>query len=188
MMLDFRDTGPGYCAGTSKALAVCAPSIQPEFVPSVANAETLSAELPLPSDKTCRVLYPASFKARTTLQRGLEERGCEVVRLNTYSTEKVQQVSQQQLEDALACSVVAIASPSALKAWFKIAGQEQAMARVLACIGSTSGNAALALGYSEERVIWSENPGLEGLVNSIEQALEMQDKSEKIGEFATPKA
>lgn len=93
------------------------------------------------------------------------------MRLNTYSTEKVQEVSEQQMEEARACDVVAVASPSALKAWVKIAGEVHAREKVLACIGSTSGNAALALGYDPERVLWSDTPGLQGLVDSIEQAV-----------------
>lgn len=151
---------------------MCAPNIQPGFVPSIANAATLSAELPLSSGKEqWQVLYPASLKAQNTLQGGLESRGCKVVRLNTYSTEKVQHVSQKHLENALQCNVVAVASPSALKAWVNIAGEVQARDKVLACIGSTSGNAALALGYEQKRVLWSDRPGLQGLVECIEQAL-----------------
>lgn len=91
--------------------------------------------------------------------------------MNTYNTEKVQQVAQQELELALECEVIAIASPSALKAWVKIAGESRAKEKVLACIGSTSGNAALALGFDPERVLWSEQPGLQGLVECIEQAV-----------------
>lgn len=164
--------------GTSKALARCAPSIQPGFVPSIANAETLSGELPLPASKQhWQVLYPASAKAKNTLQGGLESRGCEVLRLNTYSTEKVQQVSELQLEEALACDVVAVASPSALKAWVSIAGETRAKETTLACIGSTSGNAALALGYDPGRVLWSDTPGLQGLVDCIEQALSGEVRS-----------
>jgi uroporphyrinogen-III synthase len=149
-----------------------APELTPQFTPSKANAETLSAELPLDSGAVNQILYPASLKAKNTLQDGLEARGCTVTRLNTYSTERVQEVTAEELQKALECSVVAIASPSALKAWLKLAGRNAAESKMTACIGSTSGKAALEMGLPRELVVWSNSPGLQGLVESIETALE----------------
>lgn len=69
-------------------------------------------------------------------QNGLEVRGCEVVRLNTYDTVPVTQLDPEQLERAKAARVVAIASPSAVKAWVKFAGDQNQTDVALACIGA----------------------------------------------------
>ncbi|KAL7473381.1 hypothetical protein ACHAXS_013833 [Conticribra weissflogii] len=65
--------------------------IQVGFVPSKATAETLVKELPQSEAATSEgrkttIFYPASAKAKNTLQIGLEERDFDVLRLNTYDT------------------------------------------------------------------------------------------------------
>lgn len=146
------------------------PDLEPAFVPSKANAETLAAELPSPTPHST-VLYPASQRAQHTLQDGLAARGFTVTRLDTYSTEAVAAVAPAALQEALTCAVVAVAAPSALKAWTRIAGEAAAKARPVACIGGTSARAALRLGWPERSVFWPESPGLEGFVGSIKEAL-----------------
>jgi hypothetical protein len=42
----------------------------------------------------------------------------------------------------------------------------------LACIGSTSGMAALEMGFEGERVFWDDKPGMDGFVRSVEAALD----------------
>eukprot|EP00892_Ulva_mutabilis_P001368 jgi/Ulvmu1/11231/UM073_0003.1 len=157
--------------GTSRILEQHSPSLTPAFVPSKANAETLSAELPAPAAGDAAVLYPASQRAQHTLQDGLTARGFRVTRLDTYSTKPVKTVPEPELQAALACAVVAVAAPSALKAWLRIAGDSAAKARPVACIGSTSGRAALRLGWREDHVFWPDSPGLEGFVDSVKDAL-----------------
>lgn len=67
-------------------------------------------------ERRCRVLYPASAKAQKTLETGLQARGFEVRRLNTYDT-----VPASWNEDAkaaaAAATVAAFGSPSAVKTW-----------------------------------------------------------------------
>ena len=193
--------------------------LQAAFVPSRANADALSSELPLTAPATTRgghaqepaaappltsepnepqsrdadgkvavsssqasqdagthghaprVLYPASARARTTLQKGLEERGFEVMRLNTYDTVAVLEVSDAQRREALGCDVVSIASPSALKAWVQLVGLERVQQMYVACIGSTSGEAALKLGLDKDKVFWAESPGMEGFLASVMSAV-----------------
>ena len=70
------------------------------------------------------------------LQDGLEARGYKVVRLNTYNTVTVKDLNPAQEKAARAAKVVAIASPSTLKAWVEIVGQEHAAATSVACIGA----------------------------------------------------
>lgn len=162
------------------------PRLHIAFCPSKANAVTLAAELPKqvpphpvtdaarPTDANAptRVLYPASRRAATTLQDGLAKRGFQVVRLNTYDTVPVTDVAEDDLLEAMRCEVVCIASPSALKAWVDLVGFEAANAQVLACIGSTSGKAAIELGFARDRVFWDPAPGMDGFVRSVRAALE----------------
>ena len=68
--------------GTSKPLIEA--GLHPFFEPSDATAATLSAELPESHGK--KVLYPTSAIAENTMQVGLESRGFQVTRLNTYNT------------------------------------------------------------------------------------------------------
>jgi uroporphyrinogen-III synthase len=183
-------------AGTARVLPEVDPSgtLTPAFVPSKANAEALSTELPRAPTagdaqqansgnhqpegssgaRAPTVLYPASAKARSTLQKGLEARGFSVTRLNTYDTVPLESCPDEQLQQALACKVVAIASPSALEAWAGLVGLEQVKRQLVACIGSTSANAALELGLHGEAVFWEEDPGMEGFVSSVLRALEQE--------------
>lgn len=163
-------SAPTSPAGTSRILEQHSADLTPAFVPSKANAEALSAELPQDTPDAT-VLYPASQRAQHTLQRGLEARHFRVTRLDTYSTEAVTRVSADALEAARRCAVVSVAAPSALKAWLQVAGEDAAKARPVACIGGTSVKAAARLGWPEERVFWPESPGLDGFVASIKDAL-----------------
>ena len=78
--------------GKSTSDALRLGGLEVAFEPTKATARTLAAELPdllaaSSSGRGCRVLYPASAKAATTLQDGLAARGFKVARLDTYSTE-----------------------------------------------------------------------------------------------------
>jgi uroporphyrinogen-III synthase len=179
-------------AGTGKELKDADPRLHIAFCPSIANAATLASELPLEphqivgvtpelaeafqelgsGDGARRVLYPASARAKLTLQEGLKDRGFDVMRLDTYDTKPVTECSETELREALQCDVVCIASPSALKAWVNMVGMERARQLVLACIGSTSGKAALEMGFERDRVFWDDSPGMDGFVRSIEAALD----------------
>lgn len=151
-------------------------ALAPAFMPSKANADCLSAELPhgcapAQPDALCTVLYPASSKAQNTLQAGLERRPFAVTRLNTYDTVRVTECSDAERAQALRCPVVSIGSPSALKACVSLMGESVAKGKAIACIGSTSGEAALRLGFDADCVFWDDQPGMEGWVRSIRAAL-----------------
>lgn len=155
--------------GTGKILeATREPALRPQFTPSLANAEHMGPELPLIEGGTNAVLYPSSAKASTVLQEGLERRGFEVVRLNTYNTVTVKEIEAETLEVAKRARVVAIASPSALKAWVEHVGRARAEEMIIACIGSTSARAAEKLGL--RNVLFPEQPGLEMFVQTIYEA------------------
>lgn len=115
------------------------------------------------------ILYPSSAKASTLLQDGLEKRGFEVLRLNTYNTVTVKDLEYDVLEKAKQAKVVAIASPSALKAWVEHVGPTSANRITVAAIGSTSARAADKLGL--ERVKYPEKPGVDTFVETIIDAL-----------------
>ncbi|PRW50788.1 Uroporphyrinogen-III chloroplastic isoform D [Chlorella sorokiniana] len=156
---------------------------QPQFVPSVANAEHFGPELPFVEGGSKRVLYPASNKASTELQSGLEKRGFEVLRLNTYDTVPVTRLDAAALEAAKQAAVVTVGSPSAIKAWVQIVGEEatQGMAWVqivgeeatqgmsIACIGSTSARAAEKLGL--QCIKYPDAPGVDTWAAVVEDCL-----------------
>lgn len=148
-----------------------------DFVPSIANAEHFAPELPMIKGGNNHILYPASCKAGSWLQKGLEKRGFSVKRLNTYDTLPVESIDGAVLEIALQAKVIAVASPSAVKAWTKFSSLHHDVNNndnnnkvAIACIGSTSAKAAHALGYSS--IYWPDAPGLDGFVAAITDALD----------------
>ncbi|XP_047336991.1 uroporphyrinogen-III synthase, chloroplastic isoform X2 [Impatiens glandulifera] len=137
-------------------------SIDIAFAPSKATGKVLAIELPRYGNKnTCKVLYPSSAKASGEIEEGLSSRGFEVTRLNTYTTMPVRHVDQQVLKQAFSAPVVAVASPSAIKAWVDLTSEsEQQSISSVACIGETTASVAKKLGL--RNVYYPENPGLEG--------------------------
>ncbi|PKU68503.1 Uroporphyrinogen-III synthase, chloroplastic [Dendrobium catenatum] len=147
------------------------------FSPSKATGKVLAAELPNDGDSTCKVLYPASVKAGNEIEEGLTDRGFKVTRLNTYSTEPVQEVDHAVLKQALSAPVLAVASPSAIRAWINLVPKSESWDKSVACIGQTTALAAKKLGL--KNVYYPDNPGLDGWVESILEALRMHEKVEK---------
>lgn len=143
-----------------------------DFVPSKANAKNLAEELPKVSMEGGKVLYPASAKASHELETGLLARGFEVIRLNTYSTDSVKVIDPSVLALAVAAPVVALASPTAVRAWVDLIDLSTWVGAA-ACIGQTSAVAAQKAGL--KRVFYPDNPGIDGWVQSILDALETQN-------------
>ncbi|CAN6290426.1 unnamed protein product [Urochloa humidicola] len=144
-------------------------SLEIAFSPSNAMGKVLASELPRGNESTCKVLYPASAKASREIQEGLSDRGFHVTRLNTYTTVPVEDVEPVTLKLAISAPVVAVASPSALKAWLKLISKVNNWDNSIACIGETTGSAAKKLGLKS--VYYPTTPGLEGWVESILEAL-----------------
>ena len=110
-------------AATGRALAAGAPdafALEKQFIPSKATAATMARELPC--EQGSFILYPASKRAASTLEDGLEARGATVVRLNTYSTERVASLDPADIARAVAADVVTFGSPSAVRAWVELCG------------------------------------------------------------------
>ncbi|XP_022144140.1 uroporphyrinogen-III synthase, chloroplastic [Momordica charantia] len=139
------------------------------FAPSKAIGKVLASELPKLGDTKCRVLYPASTKASNDIEEALSNRGFEVMRLNTYTTAPVDYVDQTVLEQARSLPVVTVASPSAVRAWVNLISEPNEWEKSLACIGETTAAAAERFGL--KNVYYPKNPGLEGWVDSILEAL-----------------
>ncbi|CAL4998608.1 unnamed protein product [Urochloa decumbens] len=160
-------------------------SLEVAFSPSKAMGKSLASELPRGSESTCKVLYPASAKASHEIrilcivciydvfppnaEEGLSDRGFYVTRLNTYTTVPVEDVKPLTLKLAISAPVVAVASPSALKAWLKLISKVNNWDNSIACIGETTGSAAKKLGLKS--VYYPTTPGLEGWVESILEAV-----------------
>ena len=148
--------------------------IRVEFVPSKATAATMCMELPEEyTDLPTKVFYPASAQAKPTLQKGLEKRGFEVTRLNTYNTVPVK-FSEDQIKSAKEADVVSFASPSAVIAWLENIGGDGDHAKRIpaACIGETSAQACREMGWDEENIFYPEKPGIGGWASAVAEALE----------------
>ncbi|KAK4795459.1 hypothetical protein SAY86_013453 [Trapa natans] len=139
------------------------------FTPSKATAKVLASELPKTGKGRCTVLYPASVKASNEIEEGLSSRGFHVMRLDTYTTIHVHHLDQEVLEETMSVPVLAVASPSAVKAWVNIIPDPDCWNNSIACIGETTALVAKRLGL--QRVFYPENPSLEGWVDSILEAL-----------------
>ncbi|XP_021658897.2 uroporphyrinogen-III synthase, chloroplastic isoform X2 [Hevea brasiliensis] len=135
-------------------------SLDIAFAPSKATGKVLASELPKSENGRCTVLYPASAKASNEIEEGLSNRGFEVVRLNAYSTVPVDHVDQMVLKQALFCPVIAVASPSAVRAWFNLISESKQWNNSVACIGETTASAAKSLGL--KNVYFPTHPGFEG--------------------------
>ncbi|CAN8284434.1 unnamed protein product [Cochlearia groenlandica] len=144
-------------------------SLHVAFTPSKATGKILASELPKNDGKRSSVLYPASIKAGNDIEEGLSSRGFEVVRLNTYTTVPVQSVDAILLQQALSASVLSVASPSAIRAWLSLIENEEPWSSYVACIGETTASAARRLGL--KNVYYPEQPGIDGWVESIKEAL-----------------
>ncbi|CAM9484237.1 unnamed protein product, partial [Discosporangium mesarthrocarpum] len=160
------------CVGKATGEALRKGGVQPVFTPSKATGETLAAELPLPSRVTAsgatpRVLYPASARALQTLEEGLQNRGFEVQRLDTYNTVPAAWGAVEET-DAGCAAVAAFGSPSAVKTWAARVGTERAAA---ACIGETSARACQAEGWADSQIFYPDKPGIEGWVQAVRDAL-----------------
>ncbi|KAK8951800.1 hypothetical protein KSP39_PZI003440 [Platanthera zijinensis] len=147
------------------------------FSPSKATGKVLASELPKDCSNTCRVLYPASVKAGTEIEEGLSDRGFDVTRLNTYNTVPVQEIDHVVLKQALSVPVVAVASPSAIRAWVNLVQKSKNWDKSVACIGQTTALAAKRLGL--KNVYYPDNPGLEGWVDCILEALRTHGADDK---------
>lgn len=143
--------------------------VTPAFTATKATGVVMGSELPkIPNGRNV-VLYPASCKASTDLQNGLRESGFDVVRLNTYDTKSIGDVPPALLASALEAPVVTFGSPSAVKAWVSLVGQDAAEKRLSVCIGSTSAKACRAAGLT--KVYFPDAPGIEGWVASVLEAM-----------------
>ncbi|KAL9232814.1 hypothetical protein vseg_007879 [Gypsophila vaccaria] len=152
-------------------------SLEVAFTPSKATGKVLASELPRGVNEKCTVLYPASVKASHEIEEGLSARGFIVKRLNTYTTVGIRHVDPLLLEQAVATPVLAVASPSAIRAWIEVIPSVEQWTNGVACIGETTGVAAKRLGL--QNVYYPLNPGLEGWVSSILDALKVHDHLQK---------
>lgn len=140
------------------------------FVPSKATAATLAKELEsFDGEKPTSVLYPASAKAKKTLEIGLASRGFVVTRINTYDTVTATWLDDQK-ESSERVQVACFASPSAVEGWLQ--NTEQNTRVFAACIGETSASACKELGWTDDQIFFPESPGLDGWIDAIEKATE----------------
>lgn len=137
--------------------------------PPTANARSLAETLhPSPA----RAVIASSARADTTLENLLSDNGFYVWRVDAYTTQATTSADAHDVEQARACDVVALASPSALDAWQRIVGE---LPECVACIGSTTAQAAQSIGI--EHVYAPEQPGIDGWADACLRALQSGNKS-----------
>jgi len=137
------------------------------FTPSKATAAVLVVELP--AEAPCKIMYPASCKAKYILEDGLAQRGFDVVRLNTYDTVTASWTGQEK-ETAKRCSIACFGSPSSVHGWLQNTDNDRSV--LAACIGETSASACREKGWPEERIFFPDKPGIPGWVEAVENAAE----------------
>mmetsp|Transcript_25208 Transcript_25208/g.72588 ORF Transcript_25208/g.72588 Transcript_25208/m.72588 type:complete len:294 (+) Transcript_25208:178-1059(+) len=136
------------------------------FVPSKATAVFLAKELEMKGEG-CSLLYPASARAKQTLQDGLEARGFRVKRLNTYDTVTAKW-SESQKEEAKSVQIACFASPSSIKGWLMNTGENKDV--FAACIGETSANACRGHSWDEKKIFYPDAPGIDEWVGAIRES------------------
>jgi len=146
------------------------------FVPSKATAATLVKEMPpskmaVDEGRATTVFYPASAKAQDTLQSGLEERGFNVLRLDTYDTVPASWNAEQILL-AQSATVACFASPSAVKAWLENTAEFETPRALASCIGETSATACRKHHWKEDNIFFPEKPGVDGWAMAVADALD----------------
>lgn len=159
------------CVGKATGEALQHGGVEPVFTPSKATGETLAAELPLLASTRPRVLYPSSAKAQKTIEEGLEERGFDVRRLNTYNTVPAAWNDHARAV-AEAAVVAAFGSPSAVKTWASRLGPgAEGRGACAACIGETSARACVEAGWPASAVFFPDKPGVEGWAQAVRDAV-----------------
>ncbi len=146
------------------------------FVPSKATAATLVKEMPpskmaVDEGRATTVFYPASAKAQDTLQSGLEERGFNVLRLDTYDTVPASWNAEQTLL-AQSATVACFASPSAVKAWLENTAELETPRALASCIGETSATACRKHHWEKDDIFFPEKPGVDGWAMAVADALD----------------
>ena len=191
-----KDELPSICAvGKATQQALEKRNIPVSFVPSKATAATLVNELPpIENKKTTNVLYPASAKAKLTLQKGLQERrdaSFEVKRLDTYDTVPAKWTDEQYTIAKESIQIVCFASPSAVESWVSKVNEEDKRNRngkelssfhqqytMAACIGETSAQACREFGWEENHIFYPDKPGVNGWAESVVEAVEQMYKKD----------
>ena len=134
------------------------------FTPATATAAALAKALP--DDSGRRVLFPASALAAPTLEEGLKERNFAVTRVDAYTTAPAPW-SPEDAAAAASADVVAVGSPSAARVW---AARASVNVRA-ACVGATSADACVELGFERDRVFAPAKPGLAGWAGAVRDAV-----------------
>lgn len=164
---------PIACVGKATSDCLRAVGLEVKFIPSKATGKTLVKEFPSGGMKSEMILYPTSKKASGDIEIGLNDRGFDVVRVNTYSTEW-DIFDDTKISLAKDTHIVTFASPSAVKAWVEHVGVRDDM--IVACIGETSATAARKVGF--KRVHYPDCPGIDGWMTAICEAMKVYQLDE----------
>ena len=109
-------------------------------------------------------MHPSHWLISTqapTLEEGLKERNFAVTRVDAYTTAPAPW-SPEDAAAAASADVVAVGSPSAARASVNVRA---------ACVGATSADACVELGFGRDRVFAPAKPGLAGWAGAVRDAV-----------------
>ena len=165
-------SGPRWAAvGTATKAALQARGIEVRFVPSIADAGALAAELPIERGET--VFLPRTDIADRRLVAALESRGASVDAVVAYRTIEGPEPSREALRALFAAGgpdAIVVASASAVRGLAMLLGRahlELARRIVACCIGESTAAAARSAGFELVLVApATESAGLAQLVRT----------------------
>ncbi|CAM9454270.1 unnamed protein product, partial [Scytosiphon promiscuus] len=160
------------CVGKATGDTLRAGGVTPVFTPSKATGETLAAEIPL-------VPPAAVHGAQKTIESGLEARGFEVRRLNTYDTTWAARMGVATGTGTSATDREGVRDNEGQGGGRGVAGGGDSGGNgggggggaLAACIGETSAKACRKAGWPESAIFYPEKPGMEGWVKAVGDAL-----------------
>jgi len=142
--------------GKSTARVLTAAGVEVAYISPNAYGEYLAEDL----GGAGRVLWPTSTLASNHMASILTDRGFKIIRLNVYQTTP-KELNKQEQKILSYATLVALASPSAVRAWV----QATSARPPVAAIGRVTAQAAANAGFG--KVEFPENPGAESWANII---------------------
>jgi uroporphyrinogen III methyltransferase/synthase len=153
--------------GAATAGAVERHGVVPDFVPSVANGETLAAELPRASG--ARILLPAGSLSEERLADALRVRGGHIEQVQVYQTLPVS-LSAEHVSGVLAADAITFASASSATFLRLALGEADLPEAVRLCAIGERAGASVEAAFGRVDAVAKE-PSIEALAAAVVEAL-----------------
>jgi uroporphyrinogen III methyltransferase/synthase len=168
---DARAFGPASVAavGGATADALRAEGIEPDLVPAEHSARGLVEAFPrADGDGAARVLFPCADIAPDTIDRGLEQLGWEVQRVEAYRTVPTAAPEPEILARVARADALVLTATSSVHAFVALRAPDGVAVPVpghVVCIGPTTAEAARAAGMTGVHEAWGAST--EGIVGEL---------------------